>query len=92
MNGNIERIPRSLLQGWRANPMDKILAEKIPCKLPQDTLRFPFITPAIKSVTDVIPAKAGIQKDTGCRIMSGMTGFGYLVAGLIATLQFSLAL
>ena len=41
------------------------------------------ITPAIKYVTDVIPAKAGIQKDTGCRIMSGMTGFGYLVAGLI---------
>ena len=42
-----------------------------------------IITPAIKYVTDVIPAKAGIQKDTGCRIMSGMTGFGYLVAGLI---------
>ena len=42
-----------------------------------------YITPAIKYVTDVIPAKAGIQKDTGCRIMSGMTGFGYLVAGLI---------
>ena len=44
----------------------------------------PFdITPAIKYVTDVIPAKAGIQKDTGCRIMSGMAGFGYLVDGLI---------
>jgi hypothetical protein len=42
-----------------------------------------IITPAIKYVTVVIPAKAGIQKDTGCRIMSGMTGFGYLVAGLI---------
>ena len=46
-----------------------------------------FITPAIKYVTDVIPAKAGIQKDTGCRIMSGMTGFGYLVAGLIKTIR-----
>jgi len=33
-----------------------------------------LITPAIKYVTVVIPAKAGIQKDTGCRIMSGMTG------------------
>ena len=28
-------------------------------------------------------SKAGIQKDSGCRIMSGMTGLGYLVAGLI---------
>jgi hypothetical protein len=33
-----------------------------------------FITPAIKYVTVVIPVKAEIQKDTGCRIMSGMTG------------------
>ena len=39
------------------------------------------INPATKYVTDVIPAKAGIQKGTGCRIMSGMTGLGYLVAG-----------
>ena len=44
-----------------------------------------IITPAIKYVTVVIPAKAGIHKDTGCRIMSGMTGCGYLVAGLITT-------
>ena len=49
-----------------------------------------FITPAIKYVTDVIPAKAGIQKDTGCRIMSGMTGFGYLAAGLISDATLSL--
>ena len=48
------------------------------------------ITPAIKYVTVVIPVclplrrkGAGIQKGTGCLIMSGMTGFGYLVAGLI---------
>jgi hypothetical protein len=27
--------------------------------------------------------KTGIQKNTGCRIMSGMTGVGYFVAGLI---------
>jgi hypothetical protein len=33
----------------------------------------PFNTPAVRYVTVVIPAKAGIQKDTGCRIKSGMT-------------------
>ena len=32
-----------------------------------------IITPAVKYPTVVIPAKAGIQKDTGCRIKSGMT-------------------
>jgi len=32
------------------------------------------INPAGKYPTVVIPAKAGIQKDTGCRIKSGMTG------------------
>jgi hypothetical protein len=32
------------------------------------------IIPAGKYSTVVIPAKAGIQKDTGCRIKSGMTG------------------
>jgi hypothetical protein len=41
------------------------------------------ITPAVKYPTVVIPAKAGIQKGTGCRIKSGMTEFGYLFAGLI---------
>jgi hypothetical protein len=32
-----------------------------------------FITPAIKYIKVVIPAKAGIQTGTGCRINSGMT-------------------
>ncbi len=32
-----------------------------------------YITPAVKYPTVVIPAEAGIQKDTGCRIQSGMT-------------------
>jgi len=32
------------------------------------------ITPAVKYPKVVIPAKAGIQEDTGCRIKSGMTG------------------
>ncbi len=31
------------------------------------------ITTAVKYRTVVIPAEAGIQKDTGCRIQSGMT-------------------
>jgi hypothetical protein len=44
-------------------------------------LLFYDITPAIKYATDVIPARAGIQKDTGCRIMSDMVRGGYLVAG-----------
>jgi hypothetical protein len=47
------------------------------------------ITQVIKFLTVVIPAKAGIQKKTGCRIKacpgldpgSGMTGFGYLATG-----------
>ena len=30
-----------------------------------------------------IPAKAGIQEYTGCRIKSGMTEVVYLIAGLI---------
>jgi len=34
----------------------------------------PYITPAINYTTAVIPAKAGIQKGTGYRIKSGMTG------------------
>ena len=41
------------------------------------------ITLAFKYPNVVIPAEAGIQKNTGCRIRSGMTEFGYLVAGLI---------
>jgi len=31
------------------------------------------ITPTIKYLKIVIPAKAGIQEYTGCRIKSGMT-------------------
>ena len=38
------------------------------------------ITPAIKYLNIVIPAKAGIQEGTGCRIKSGMTELDYLVA------------
>ena len=41
------------------------------------------INPAIKYLQIVIPAKAGIQKYTGCRIKSGMTEGVYLIAGLI---------
>jgi len=41
------------------------------------------ITPAIKYLNIVIPAKAGIQEGTGCRIKSGMTELDYLVARLI---------
>ncbi|RLB98032.1 MAG: hypothetical protein DRH90_22475 [Deltaproteobacteria bacterium] len=41
------------------------------------------ITTEVKYLTVVIPAKAGIQKGTECRIKSGMTVFSYLVAGLI---------
>jgi len=41
------------------------------------------ITPAIKHLNIVIPAKAGIQESTGCRIKSGMTELDYLVARLI---------
>ena len=41
------------------------------------------ITPAIKYLNIVIPAKAGIQEGPGCRIKSGMTELDYLVASLI---------
>jgi hypothetical protein len=41
------------------------------------------ITPAIKYLNIVIPAKAGIQVGTGCRIKSGMTELDYLVARLM---------
>jgi hypothetical protein len=34
----------------------------------------------------VIPAKAGIQINTGCRIKSGMTKLVYSIAGLITCL------
>ena len=48
-------------------------------------LVFPdVIAPADKYPRFVIPAQAGIQQSTGCRIKSGMTGGGYLVAGLIS--------
>jgi len=43
------------------------------------------ITPAIKYLNIVIPAKAGIQEGTGCRIKSGMTELDYLIARLITT-------
>jgi len=41
------------------------------------------IAPATKYLNVVIPAKAGIQAGTGCRIKSGMTGLACLIAGLI---------
>ena len=41
------------------------------------------ITPAIKYLNIVIPAKAGIQVGTGCRIKSGMTELDYLIVRLI---------
>jgi len=40
------------------------------------------IAPAIKYLNIVIPAKAGIQEGTGCRIKSGMTELDYLIARL----------
>ena len=43
-----------------------------------------YITPAIKYLNIVIPAKAGIQEGTGCQIKSGMTELDYLVARLIS--------
>jgi len=45
--------------------------------------RFEYITSAIKYLNIVIPAKAGIQEGTGCRIKSGMTELDYLIARLI---------
>jgi hypothetical protein len=42
-----------------------------------------MIKPAIEYLNVVIPAKAGSQKKTGCRIKSGMTRLLYTVAGLI---------
>jgi len=41
------------------------------------------ITPAIKYLNIVIPAKAGIQEGTGFRIKSGMTELYYLIARFI---------
>jgi aspartyl-tRNA(Asn)/glutamyl-tRNA(Gln) amidotransferase subunit C len=49
-----------------------------------------LIAPAIKYPNIVIPAKAGIQVGTGCRIKSGMTELPYLVAGLITHVEHSL--
>jgi len=46
-----------------------------------------YITPAIKYLNIVIPAKAGIQVGTGCRIKSGMTELEYLIARLICVLS-----
>jgi hypothetical protein len=42
-----------------------------------------YFAPVLKYPKTVIPAQAGIQKCTGCRIKSGMTGLGYSVAELI---------
>ena len=44
---------------------------------------FLYIAPATKYLNVVIPAKAGIQAGTGCRIKSGMTELACLIAGLI---------
>jgi hypothetical protein len=41
------------------------------------------IVPVTKYPKAAIPAKAGIQEDTGCRIKSGMTKLVYSTAGLI---------
>jgi hypothetical protein len=61
-----------------------MLLSSFRCQLPLNPWMLGYyINPAGKFSTVVIPAKAGIQKDTGCRIKSGMTGFSYLVAGLI---------
>ncbi len=38
---------------------------------------------AIKYLSAVIPEKAGIHKNTGCRIKSGMAWLLFLLAGLI---------
>ena len=48
-----------------------------------DRWKFSYINPAIKYLAIVIPAKAGIQEYTGCRIKSGMTEVVYLISGLI---------
>ena len=45
-----------------------------------------YITSAIKYLNIVIPAKAGIQVGTGCRIKSGMTELDYLIARLLPSL------
>ncbi len=42
-----------------------------------------IIASATKYPKAVIPAKAGIQENTGCRIKSGMTKLAHLIAGLI---------
>ena len=45
-------------------------------------------TSPIKYLNIVIPAKAGIQEGTGCRIKSGLTELDYLIARLIFSLHF----
>ena len=51
--------------------------------VPEDMLRkIDAITPATKCPKVVIPAKAGIQAGTGCRIKSGMTELACLIDGL----------
>jgi hypothetical protein len=49
----------------------------------KNILSNPVIIPAVKYLKVVIPTEEVIQKNTGCRIKSGMTEFGYLDAGLI---------
>ena len=66
-------------------PFEKIMQTPWSCRTHSEHIfDNPYnITLAVKYPTSVIPAKAGIQKGTGCRIKSGMTGLSYLVAGLI---------
>ena len=42
-----------------------------------------LLTRQLNRSMHVIPANAGIQIQTGCRIESGMTELWYLIAGLI---------
>ena len=48
-----------------------------------------ILTWQLNTLKKVIPAKAGIQNCTGCRIKSGMTVFVYLIAGLIIRISIS---
>ena len=41
------------------------------------SIKSQYITSATKYLNIVIPAKAGIQEGTGCRIKSGMTELDY---------------
>jgi hypothetical protein len=56
--------------------------------LGSEELGMGILTWAIKCLNIVIPAKAGIQVGTGCRIKSGMTELVYLVARLITLAKY----